>query len=309
MRRFTNILFSPLGEDDNPAAIDRVADLAQRNGARLRLVGVVSEPSRLHRLLHRAEVHAAIESADRHRMMERLERWSDSTDGVDIDVDVLAGNPALAILGEVLSEGYDLVVVTTDEDREDRATIKRLLRKCPCPVWVIRPSRAPVQRILVAVDPEPAEAELNDTLLYLAAGMHDLYGGELHLVHAWELFGEATMSDPTFPSVARDRVDELLENERAGRSRALDDLVAGSGVSDRPWRIHLVKGPATVVVPAFVEKHQVNLLVMGTLARTGLAGVVMGNTAEQVLDAVACSVIAIKPFGFVSPLAATVDDR
>ena len=64
-----------------------------------------------------------------------------------------------------------------------------------------------------------------------------------------------------------------------------------------------MKGPAGIVVPAFVAKHEVDPLVMGTVARTGLAGVVMGNTAEQVLDMVDCSVVAIKPSGFVSPLA------
>lgn len=305
MRRFTNILFCPLGDDDDRAAVERVADLAQRNGARVTLLGVVPQASLLHRLIHRAELDAALESAHRHQMMERLERLSDRTDGVDIEVDVRVGHAALVILGEVFHEGYDLVVVTSDEDREDGATIKRLLRKCPCPVWVIRPSPAPVQRILVAVDPEPGEAELNATLLEMAAGMYDWRGGELNLVHAWELFGEATMRDPTFPSISQERVDQLLEDERQGRSRALDELVAASTASDRPWRIHLIKGPATVVVPAFVEQHEINLLVMGTVARTGLAGVVMGNTAEQVLDAVDCSVIAVKPADFKSPL--TVD--
>ena len=146
--------------------------------------------------MHRAEADAAIESVDRHKMRGRLERWCDGTDRIDIEVDVQAGNAALTILGEVLTAGHDLVVVTTDEDRQDRASIKRLLRKCPCPVWVIRPRRAHVQRVLVAVDPEPAEAELNSRLLELAAGMFDRYGGELHVVHAWELFGEATMRDP-----------------------------------------------------------------------------------------------------------------
>jgi universal stress protein E len=301
--RFVNILFSPLGDDDNRDAIARVADLAHRNGARLTLLGVVPEPTLLHRLLHRAEVDAVIESADRHQMQERLERWCDSTDGVDVDIDVQAGNVALTILGEVLTEGHDLVVVTTDEDRQDRASIKRLLRKCPCPVWVIRPSRAPVQRILVAVDLEPAEADQNATLLELAAGIYDRYGGELHVVHAWEMFGEGRMRDPVFPSISRHRVDELLEDERGGRSRVLDELLADSVVADRPWQIHLLKGPAGVVVPAFVAKHEVDLIVMGTVARTGLKGAVMGNTAEHVLDRVDCSVIATKPPDFVSPLA------
>ena len=42
---------------------------------------------------------------------------------------------------------------------------------------------------------------------------------------------------------------------------------------------------------------------MGTVARTGISGLVMGNSAEQVLDEVHCSVIAVKPPGFKSPIA------
>ena len=49
------------------------------------------------------------------------------------------------------------------------------------------------------------------------------------------------------------------------------------------------------------------LLVMGTVCRTGLSGFLIGNTAEEVLGAVDCSVLTVKPEGFVSPV--TLDDR
>ena len=55
-------------------------------------------------------------------------------------------------------------------------------------------------------------------------------------------------------------------------------------------------------MPDLVSHHRINLLVMGTLARTGISGLVMGNTAEQVLDDVGCSVIAVKPPGVKSPV-------
>ena len=41
---------------------------------------------------------------------------------------------------------------------------------------------------------------------------------------------------------------------------------------------------------------------MGTLARTGVAGLFIGNTAETILEQLTCSVLAIKPPGFVSPV-------
>ena len=65
MHRFTNILFSPLGKSDNAGAVRRVAELADRNNAKLTLLGVVAEPSRFERLLHRPEWCQAIDDAQR----------------------------------------------------------------------------------------------------------------------------------------------------------------------------------------------------------------------------------------------------
>lgn len=302
MRRFINILFSPIGRSENPAAIRRVADLARQNGARLTLFGTVPEAPKRHLLRHHPELDAAIESAERLEIADRLKRWADAADDLEADIDVRVGNPALAIIGRVLAGGYDLVVVTSDEDREDRATIRRLLRKCPCPVWVIRPTRAKIQRVMVAVNPEPDEAALNVTLLELGAGMHQLHGGELHVASAWELYGEATMRSSAFASAPAEVIESYLRAERDDRVRAIDDLIAASSAPAAPWQIQVAKGRPGTVVPELVSHHRINLLVMGTLARSGISGLVMGNTAEQVLDHVGCSVIAVKPADFSTPL-------
>lgn len=39
---------------------------------------------------------------------------------------------------------------------------------------------------------------------------------------------------------------------------------------------------------------------MGTMNRTGVAGALVGNTAEKTLRQVACSALAVKPDGFVT---------
>jgi nucleotide-binding universal stress UspA family protein len=49
------------------------------------------------------------------------------------------------------------------------------------------------------------------------------------------------------------------------------------------------------VLPVFVKHFKADLLVMGTACRTGLSGMLIGNTAEKVLHKVACSVLTIKP--------------
>ena len=304
MHRFRKILFSPLGDSDNAAAVRRIAGLAQQNNAQLTLFGVLPEPSGLQRVLHRREFFTDVQEADRRAMTKRLDRWAAKNRNGQIEVAIEMGSQALRIIRLVINEGHDLVVVTTDEDRHDQATIKRLLRKCPCPVWVIRPSRARIQRVLAAVNLDPDESELNRNILELASSMVERFGGELHLVHAWELYGEATMRSSAFLHTPPAEIDALLDEEESSHAKALADLLTTTGLRDAPWQIHLNKGPAEDVVARVIAKSRINLLVMGTIARTRIPGVVIGNTAEKVLDHVRCSVVAVKPPGFVTPLLA-----
>lgn len=302
VHRFKNILFSPLAARNNPAAARRVAELAARNQAGLTFLGAVPEPSRLQRLLQRAEQLEEIQAAETAALAARLARYVPSDSGLSVDVETTAGSPALRIIERVLAADHDLVVVTTDDEEEDRATIGRLLRKCPCPVWVMRPTRARVQRVLVAVNPDPAELDLNRVLLQLAASMVNLHGGELHVVHAWELYGEETMRRSAFLHVPAEELESLLRDEEASHRAALDELLGDVGLADEPWQTHLLKGRAATVVPELVATARINLLVMGTVARTGISGLLIGNTAETILSNVRCSVIAVKPPDFVSPI-------
>ncbi len=96
--------------------------------------------------------------------------------------------------------------------------------------------------------------------------------------------------------------DPGAQEEEASHHAALDELLSLTGLGDEPWQIHLDKGRASEVIPETVAKHRINLLVMGTVARTGVSGLIIGNTAESVLDKVRCSVIAVKPPGFVTPV-------
>lgn len=63
-----------------------------------------------------------------------------------------------------------------------------------------------------------------------------------------------------------------------------------------------MKGEASSVIPALAEKKQVSLIVMGTVSRTGVAGLLIGNTAEKLLQKVNCSVLAVKPDDFITPV-------
>ncbi|MFS1162379.1 universal stress protein [Aeromonas salmonicida] len=65
-----------------------------------------------------------------------------------------------------------------------------------------------------------------------------------------------------------------------------------------------MRGQAEHVIPQYVADHQIDILVMGTVARTGISGFFIGNTAENVVQKLECSLLALKPNGFVSPVMA-----
>ena len=69
--------------------------------------------------------------------------------------------------------------------------------------------------------------------------------------------------------------------------------------------MELLRGDPTVVIPQRVEELDADLLSIGTVSRTGLSSWLIGNTAEAILDCIDCTVVTLKPEGFVPPVSAT----
>lgn len=187
-----------------------------------------------------------------------------------------------------------------------------LLRKCPCPVWIVKPSdHDHYHRILAAVDRDPEDAQrdaLNQPILDLATSLALAESSELHIVHAWSSYAESFIRSPR-THYTDDEVGAMVEEEENTRRQWLEQLVDEHGVAVgmeamnflKP-KLHLITGQAREVVPIKVQELDVDLIVMGTVARTGIPGFFMGNTAESILNQIDCSVLAIKPRGFVSPV-------
>ena len=102
------------------------------------------------------------------------------------------------------------------------------------------------------------------------------------------------------------------EGERARHQSIIDtlDRKIHARVGDEAYnylspQFHLRQGPASRVIPDMATQLKADLVVMGTLGRTGISGLIIGNTAEAILDQLTCSVLAIKPPGFVSPVTVT----
>ncbi|MFW5654173.1 MAG: universal stress protein [Roseicyclus sp.] len=313
MQRFKSIL-AVLPEDSlAEVAFERAVHLARVNGAALTLVDLVdAPPGELARMLAAFSGGGATEIAEdvlayhRGRLAKFAERAR--AEGVEVSEAVLQGVAFVEVVRMVLREGHDLVIKGATAAPHGRGVLKGLdmhiLRKCPCPVWMLMGAGdRSFDRILAAVDAdaEGPRASLDRLVLDLATSMAGLEGAEIHVAHAWSLLEEQALRHGRYTSGRQGDVDNLVEHERARAEARMKALMAGYPQVPKSHQ-HLIKGPPGDVIADFAEAEKVDLIVMGTVGRTGLAGFIMGNTAETILRAVRCSVLAVKPEGFESPV-------
>lgn len=320
MKRFSNILVVADGGGSS-GALRRAVALAKNNQASITLVGVVdSVPGDLQLAITAVTPAELGAIAVKDKLAQLEEAVADvAGQGVSIEVKVLVGKSFIEIVRLVLKEGHDLVI--KDARRRSRVASMlfgsedmQVLRKCPCPVWLIKSGELTsddrtYRRILVAVDQDAEGAGgLNRLLLELSSSLAIAESSELHVVHAWRLFAESYLRSPRL-GFTDTQVDEMVAQEARSRRRWLESLRVESGAAVaeamaylKP-QLHVVQGDPKQVVPDLARELDVDLVVMGTLARTGIAGMFMGNTAETILGQLDCSVLAVKPAGFVSPVA------
>ncbi len=321
MKRFKNILLVCDERGVHEALIGRAIWLAKSNGARLTLVDLVeAAPGELAGVFGLLSDIRGEEVEDEvlafHRA--RLARLAGpiKSEGIETRELVLQGIPFVEIIRLVLRDGHDLVMKGAAGESEGgplffASTDLHLLRKCPCPVWVMRKSgRRQFARVLAAVDPDPLDAQrnaLNGLIMDLATSLSKLDGSELHIVNAWRIQEEKALRHSGFARVSGAEVDLLVEARRKRSEANLTELLRGYPDDGAKRQVHLLKGAARQVIPDLADKKRVELIVMGTVARTGIRGLIIGNTAEAILNRVHCSVLAVKPPAFQTPVQADIE--
>ena len=308
MQRFKNILLVLDPESQETAAFDKAVSLAKQNDARLTLFSVVYKHPDLHRYPDSVGETLLTPFVSERRQWLQGFRPILQEQGIDGEVVVVAGISFLEIIYEVLREQHDLVITTAEEKKGIRArlfgaTSMHLMRKCPCPVWVVKRAQTrPYARILAAVDTSAYDTKresLDSLILQLASSMARKESGELHIIHVWHLFGERYVRSG---GMTEKDVQEAKAQEKLQHKQRFDTLLSRVDVTDLKPHLHLIEGDPDERIPELVVEQGIDLLVMGTLCRTGIAGFLIGNTAEEVLNQVDCSVLTIKPEGFVTPV-------
>ncbi len=308
MKRFKNILL--IAENGNAlrgSAAEKAREQARLNDARLKVIGVVEEgmadffSSRIFGNTAGLRMQG-IENLENELKQALAEpEWRNKR----VELEILQGTPFISVIQQVINHGFDLVVKQNNETEGVDNLAMRLLRKCPCPIWLIRADDSrQFRRVLAAVDlskNDDATAQLNRKILELAYSLAQREGGEAHYLFAWYVFTESRLRGPRFNwgdnELVRFKANIIKQSRQEMQS--LFDIIQ---IQPADERVHIVEGKTETIIHRMIAEKEIDLLVMGTVGRAGIPGLLIGNTAENIVKNVRCSLMAVKPDGFVSPV-------
>ena len=310
MKRFKNILLVYDGRESGQSTLARAIDLATRNQARLTVIQVIKQIPRDYRVLITSlSPEEMLEIAVREHTLLLEKHIALFPETGMIQLKVVAGREFIEIIKEVLRNNHDLVIKTVrgmggTTDMLFGSTAMHLLRKCPCPVWLIKPGQGQYFRLIMAavdvVPPDIEDNDLNNKIMELATSLAQLEESELNVVHVWEKL-EANLLTGGLNYFPGD-INSLINGTKNMHIKWLNDFLEPYDLQQLQHHEHVIQGWVDEVIPEFAEQHQIDLIVMGTVCRTGIPGFFIGNTAEKILHRINCSVLAVKPEGFISPV-------
>lgn len=312
MQSFHNILYICRGIDDETDGLKQALSLAKNNQAALKILVIAPElPKSIGDYSEKYKAY----------LVEEIEKQISNTskelnlENGNIKLSIaleMSKTPGTAIIKQVIREEYDLIVKesqTLNEKSGLKALDMELLRKCPCPVWLCRPISTPSaeMKIAVAIDPdsdETAEHSLSKRMIRLAHSMANKCNGKLQILSCWDFEYEDFLLNSPRIKADKTQVEKDVQHAEKSNLQALKEIIKAADIKDGKYEVFNIRGTASKKIPEFVNENKIDVLVMGTLARTGISGFIIGNTAENIVQRLPCSLMALKPKGFISPVKA-----
>jgi nucleotide-binding universal stress UspA family protein len=202
---------------------------------------------------------------------------------LDVTVQGREGTPTVCLMQAASEFGADLIAIgATGHSKFERmlvgSTTQRLARRSTIPVLVHRPGQNwPPHRVLCGVDFSPTSAEA----IAWAAAVARRFNATLDLCHAYR--GDyAWRGTAVHDEAKRQEATERLETE-----------FTAQGHPEVHWTAHVrVGSPDWVLADAAVARG-VDLVCVGTVGRHGIAGALIGNTAERLVRTMPCSILTV----------------
>lgn len=296
MQGVNRILVVVEREDDATLVLEKACQLATAADADIRVVRVVYEgvvDLTVHDDVRSDELRTFVVEGEETKLNTLVEPFRNRVGSLDAVV-TWNRDPWQGVIDAAVEADADLVLKAAAID-EGLSTVLytpadyNLLRHSDIPVMLVKPDAwvtNPV--VLAAVDAlNDDQHELSARVLFEAAALASILGGELDVVTAYPI---------TEPWSERSPVGIDFAAVRTEIETTLRDSVAALAKEAKiNYRyLHVVEGSPEMAIHQLAETSNTEILVMGTVAREGVKGVVMGNTSETILHHTHCDVVVLR---------------
>jgi len=221
---------------------------------------------------------------------QALQDLAQENPSYDISTYVGIGRPSDVIIECAIKHQQDLIIIGSRPKKSLKeklfgSTANAILRRSAVPVLAVQPEHvAKYNRIMASVDISQDSAVINNKVISEARSLAKADKSELHALSV--ISAKMPSQDGQVP--IHDAKQKLVA------------LLQAQSTQIPPACLHIGIGDAAVVMYEKVQKHNIDLLVMGMASRRGLMGFFVGNLAERVISTVNCSILIVKPDGFKS---------
>lgn len=234
--------------------------------------------------------------------------------GLRVSTDVSFQEPLhFGIVEKVLAADSDVVF----KDTHYHGAIRRalftnsdwhLIRECPVPLLLTKSTAWPERvKFTVALDPghvDDKPATLDRELLACTEYLASFLKADVSAVHVFNpLPVLVNAGEPGVGIAATSYANlELLKSLRDAHMREFNTVLAEYPA----FAAHadLLDGAPATALPEYVCEKEVDVMVMGAIARGKLQRLLVGSTAERLLDRLPCDVLVVKPKRLLKELAA-----
>jgi len=296
--------FSPHSE----AALKQAIWLARRSKARIVLAHVIPD-LRQSLLLLSPDAGKDMFAGEGDQLQRQSDAESESrmqalvakvqAGDLGIECETLLGDPWIALTQAVQREKYDLVLVGAKghsgwEKFLIGSTTKRLIRSCPTAVWNVNANHDVAPKVVLAATDF---SEVSRKAAFAGRQIAKQSGAEFHLLHVIDSsdIPEGVIGRLAPNGVVNAEINEIATNrmKQFVKSLDIDPVLVHSHLS---WGI-----PSEEIARATADL-KTDLLALGTIGRKGISGILLGNTAERLLEICTCGILTVKPDGFNSPI-------
>tara|TARA_B110000444_G_scaffold241322_1_gene257604 strand:+ start:4979 stop:5857 length:879 start_codon:yes stop_codon:yes gene_type:complete len=277
--------------DDYEEVIEKAVFLAEGNNASLELV-CIEYSSYLEDGHYFDPVQAAelrLQMLEEHRL--KLDEIAATLQGESLEISTFVtwGHPSYKSLNEHIKHPESTLVVKSTKHHNKVARLFlsnedwELIRNCSSPLLLVKGrswSKEPV--FVTAIDPNHANdkpAALDVKMVACSQVLAGACGGSVHLFH----------SDSIPPLMG---AYSLLVSEE-DKSAQLAEFGRRAGIETS--HCHWTDSPIENSLPKLLDKLDASSVVMGAVSRSGINRLLIGSTAERLLDLIDRDVLIVKP--------------